>query len=164
MLTVAGQAARQLAPFVGSQTGRKPRIVAIGGGTGLPTVLRGLRHASDVLGWKDQTDHVTAVVTVMDDGGSSGELRRSLGILPPGDVRNCLSALVRTSSTLSGILHDRLPGEGTHPGHPVGNLLLAALTTSKGDFLPAIRMLGEQIGISGRVLPATLGQFDPIDF
>jgi uncharacterized cofD-like protein len=156
MVRVATQAARPRVPVVRSHQGRRPRIVAIGGGTGLPTVLRGLRHAADVLGWKDQTDHVTAVVTVMDDGGSSGELRRSLGILPPGDVRNCLSALVRTPSTLSGILHDRLPGEGTQPGHPIGNLLLAALTTSEGDFVRAIRTLGAQIGISGRVLPATL--------
>jgi uncharacterized cofD-like protein len=132
------------------------RIVAIGGGTGLPTVLRGLRHAAGVLGWKNQTDAVTAVVTVTDDGGSSGELRRSLGILPPGDIRNCLSALVRTPSTLSGILNDRVAGEGTQPGHPIGNLLLAALTTSEGDILRAIRILGAQIGISGRVLPATL--------
>ena len=130
--------------------------MAIGGGTGLPTVLRGLRHAATVQGWKDQTDHVTAVVTVMDDGGSSGQLRKSLGILPPGDIRNCLSALVRTPSALSGILHDCLPGEGTQPGHPIGNLLLAALTRSEGDFLRAIRTLATQIDVSGRVLPATL--------
>jgi uncharacterized cofD-like protein len=156
MLTVAIQAARPLVPAVGSQKGRTPRIVAIGGGTGLPTVLRGLRHAANVLGWKNQTDYVTAVVTVMDDGGSSGQLRESLGILPPGDIRNCLSALVRTPSTLSDILSDRLPGEGTQPGHPIGNLLLAALTTSERDILRAIRILGAQIGISGRVLPATL--------
>jgi uncharacterized cofD-like protein len=156
MLTVASQVAKRLVPAVSLDQGRKPRIVAIGGGTGLPTVLRGLRYAADVQGWKDQTDHVTAVVTVMDDGGSSGELRKCLGILPPGDVRNCLSALVRTPSTLSGILHDRMPGDGTQPGHPIGNLLLAALTNSEGDFLRAIRTLGQQIGISGRVLPATL--------
>src|SRR4026207_420163 len=129
MLTVATSPARPVLPVVDSHAGLKPRIVAIGGGTGLPTVLRGLRHAANVLGWKNQTDHVTAVVTVMDDGGSSGQLRRSLGILPPGDIRNCLSALVRTPSMLSGILNDRLAGDGTQPGHPIGNLLLAALTT-----------------------------------
>jgi len=156
MLTVATQATSRPIPGVGSDQGRGPGIVAIGGGTGLPAVLRGLRHAADARGWKDQTDHVTAVVTVMDDGGSSGQLRRSLGILPPGDIRNCLSALVRSPSSLSSILHDRLPGEGTLDGHPIGNLLLAALTTSEGDFLRAVRTLGAQIGISGRVLPATL--------
>jgi uncharacterized cofD-like protein len=133
-----------------------PHIVAIGGGTGLPTVLRGLRRAADTFGWGDLTDNVTAIVTVMDDGGSSGQLRRSMGILPPGDIRNCLAALVRKPSTLSNILHDRLPGEGTQAGHPIGNLLLAALTTSEGDFLRAVKMLSAQIGISGRVMPATL--------
>lgn len=156
MLTVATEPAGPVLPVVNSQKGTKPRIVAIGGGTGLPTVLRGLRHAANVLGWRNQTDHVTAVVTVMDDGGSSGQLRKSMGILPPGDVRNCLSALVRTESTLSLILNDRLQGDGTQPGHPIGNLLLAALTTSEGNFLRAVRMLGAQIDISGRVLPATL--------
>jgi uncharacterized cofD-like protein len=156
MLTVATRPVRPALPVVDSHEGIRPRIVAIGGGTGLPTVLRGLRHAANVLGWKNQTDHVTAVVTVMDDGGSSGQLRRSLGILPPGDIRNCLSALVRAPSTLSAILDDRVAGDGTQPGHPIGNLLLAALTTSEGDFLRAVRMLGAQIDISGRVLPATL--------
>ena len=133
-----------------------PRVVAIGGGTGLPTVLKGLRRAADTFGWSDLTDNVTAIVTVMDDGGSSGQLRRSMGILPPGDIRNCLAALVRKPSTLSNILHDRVSGEGAEAGHPIGNLLLAALTTSEGDFLRAIKMLSAQIGISGRVLPATL--------
>lgn len=156
MLTVASRPAGPVPPVVDSHQGIKPRIVAIGGGTGLPTVLRGLRHAADVLGWRNQTDHVTAVVTVMDDGGSSGQLRRSMGVLPPGDIRNCLSALVRRESTLSGILNDRVQGDGTQPGHPIGNLLLAALTTSEGNFLRAVRMLGAQIDISGRVLPATL--------
>ena len=133
-----------------------PHIVAIGGGTGLPTVLRGLRVAADTFGWTNLTDNVTAIVTVMDDGGSSGQLRKSMGILPPGDIRNCLAAMVRKPSTLSSILHDRLAGEGTEGGHPIGNLLLAALTTSEGDFLRAIQTLSAQIGISGRVIPATL--------
>ena len=133
-----------------------PHIVAIGGGTGLPTVLRGLRRAADTFGWTNLTDNVTAIVTVMDDGGSSGQLRKSMGILPPGDIRNCLAAMVRKPSTLSSILHDRLPGEGTQTGHPIGNLLLAALTTSEGDFLRAIKTLSAEIGISGRVIPATL--------
>lgn len=133
-----------------------PHIVAIGGGTGLPTVLRGLRRAADTFGWTNLTDNVTAIVTVMDDGGSSGQLRKSMGILPPGDIRNCLAAMVRKPSTLSSILNDRLPGEGTQTGHPIGNLLLAALTTSEGDFLRAIKTLSAEIGISGQVIPATL--------
>ena len=129
-----------------------PRIVAIGGGTGLPTVLRGLRQASDGLG---VDANLTAVVTVMDDGGSSGELRQSLGVLPPGDIRNCLAALARESS-LSDILHDRLPSHDGKAGHPIGNLLLAALTTTEGNLLQAARILGAQMNVCGRVLPATL--------
>jgi uncharacterized cofD-like protein len=133
------------------------RVVAIGGGTGLPTVLRGLRT---VCGHAKTGDHaanwLTAIVTVMDDGGSSGRLRETLGVLPPGDIRNCLGALVRQPSTLSGILHDRFPGENGEAGHPIGNLLLAALSTTEGDLLRAVARLGTQMGITGRVLPATL--------
>jgi uncharacterized cofD-like protein len=133
-----------------------PRVVAIGGGTGLPTVLRGFRCSAQNLSADGLTDWLTAVVTVMDDGGSSGQLRRSLGVLPPGDVRNCLSELVRTPSTLSGILHDRPSADGDGTGHPIGNLLLAALTSMEGDFLRAVNVLGTQMKVSGRVLPATL--------
>jgi uncharacterized cofD-like protein len=135
-----------------------PRVVAIGGGTGLPTVLEGIRTV-----WGGSTGHdqhspgwLTAVVTVMDDGGSSGRLRDTLGVLPPGDIRNCLAALVREPSTLSQILHDRVPGERGGLGHPIGNLLLAALSGTEGDLLGAISRLGTQMGITGRVLPATL--------
>jgi len=92
----------------------------------------------------------------MDDGGSSGRLRESLGVLPPGDIRNCLAALVRTPTSLSGILHDRLIAENGEVGHPIGNLLLAAMSTTEGDLLQAVARLGFQIGITGRVLPATL--------
>ena len=101
-------------------------------------------------------DWLTGVVTVMDDGGSSGRLRETLGVLPPGDIRNCMAALVRQPSTLSAILHDRLSGEDGDAGHPIGNLLLAALSTTEGDLLRAVARLGRQIGITGRVLPATL--------
>jgi uncharacterized cofD-like protein len=135
-----------------------PRVVAIGGGSGLPAVLRGLvamRGASPLQADRS-ADWLTAIVTVMDDGGSSGVLRKSLGVLPPGDIRNCLSALVRQPSTLSGILHDRLAGDGSDNGHPIGNLLLAALSTTEGDLLRAVATLGRQLGITGRVLPATL--------
>jgi uncharacterized cofD-like protein len=133
-----------------------PRVVAIGGGTGLPTVLTGLRQAWRTRTGSDSTDWLTAVVTVMDDGGSSGRLRESLGILPPGDVRNCLAALAGRASGLSALLHDRLATDGGHDGHPIGNLLLAALTRTEGDFLRAIRILGAEMNVSGQVLPATL--------
>ena len=133
---------------------RAPRMVAIGGGTGLPTVLRGLRQVAHARAQADVD--VTAVVTVMDDGGSSGELRQSLGVLPPGDIRNCLAALAREHSPLCGILHDRLAGDDGRAGHPIGNLILAALTTTEGNLLRAIQILGAQMNICGRVLPATL--------
>src|SRR5688572_2120172 len=122
-----------------------PRVVAFGGGTGLPLVLSGVRQAWQALACSDVADWLTAVVTVMDDGGSSGELRESLGILPPGDVRNCLAAVAGRSSSLSGILHERLAADNGRPGHPIGNLLLAALTRTEGDLLRAIRVLGAQL-------------------
>jgi len=132
-----------------------PRVVAIGGGTGLPTVLHGLRLACGAERVDDlPSDWLTAIVTVMDDGGSSGVLRKSLGVLPPGDVRNCLAALACESSPLSGVLHKRLGGLG-QAGHPIGNLLLAAMSTTEGDLQHALATLGSQIGITGRVLPAT---------
>lgn len=132
-----------------------PRIVAIGGGTGLPTVLRGIREASEAVTGSDRTDWLTAIVTVMDDGGSSGRLRESLGVLPPGDIRNCLAALVRRPSALSRVLNDRLPAENGEAGHAVGNLLLAALSSTEPDFTRAVGALAAQMDVSGRVLPAT---------
>ena len=109
------------------------RVTAVGGGTGLPTVLSGLRLAVDQLSHvREGNDWLTAIVTVMDDGGSSGRLRESLGVLPPGDIRNCLAALVQQPSALAGVLHDRLPGENGEAGHPIGNLLLAAMSTTEG--------------------------------
>jgi uncharacterized cofD-like protein len=132
------------------------RVVAIGGGTGLPTVLRGLREAAASLTGDTSSEWLTAIVTVMDDGGSSGRLRESLGVLPPGDIRNCLGALVREPSVLSAIFHDRMSGDGGGAGHPIGNLLLAALSTTEGDLLRAAQTLGAHLNVSGRVLPATL--------
>lgn len=133
------------------------RAVAIGGGTGLPVVLRGLRTVcAQPVSTDRRSDWLTAIVTVMDDGGSSGLLRESLGVLPPGDIRNCLGALVSHPSSLSGILHDRVLGGDGDVGHPIGNLLLAALSTTEGDLQRAVARLGREIGITGRVLPATL--------
>ena len=144
-------------PKVRANVLRTPRVVALGGGTGLPVVLRGIRSAYRHLDCDRQShDWLTAMVTVMDDGGSSGSLRKSLGVLPPGDIRNCLAALVRRPTSLSGIIHDRLSGDAGETGHPIGNLLLAALSGTEGDLLGAIAKLGAQMDISGRVLPATL--------
>jgi uncharacterized cofD-like protein len=129
-----------------------PRIVAIGGGTGLPAVLEGLCvHAQATTG----SDAVTAVVTVTDDGGSSGRLRREFGVLPPGDIRNCLAALARAESPFRQLLQHRFDTTSGLEGHPVGNLLLTALTQITGDFAEAVSRLSEMVGLRGQVLPTT---------
>lgn len=134
---------------------RPTRIVAMGGGTGLPMVLRGLaRRALAKPG--DEGVDITAVVTMSDDGGSSGRLRRARGMLPPGDVRNCLVALAGGKSTLTEVFQYRFGGSKGLAGHAVGNLLIAALAELKGDFLEAVRVSGEMLGARGRVLPCTL--------
>jgi uncharacterized cofD-like protein len=131
-----------------------PRIVAIGGGTGLPSILEGLRaHAQDSGDAAD--DSVTAVVTVTDDGGSSGRLRREFGMLPPGDIRNCLAALAPPDSPFKQLLQHRFGTDSGLDGHPVGNLLLTALTQITGDFAEAVTRLSEIVGLRGRVLPTT---------
>ncbi|QSO49670.1 gluconeogenesis factor YvcK family protein [Alicyclobacillus mengziensis] len=127
------------------QLQRRPRIVAIGGGTGLSVVLRGLKEF-DV--------DLTAVVTVADDGGSSGRLRSDLAMPPPGDIRNCLVALADTEPLLERLLQFRFPaGEGL-AGHSFGNLFLAAMTHIMGDFESAIRETSRVLAVRGRVLPA----------
>ena len=136
-----------------------PRIVAIGGGTGLSTLLRGL---------KEHTSNLTAIVTVADDGGSSGALREELGIPPVGDIRNCIAALADAEPLMSELLGYRFPGgvrvEGspveTEPGglggHPVGNLLLAALTALEGgDFEEGVRRMNHVLAVRGMVVPAS---------
>jgi uncharacterized cofD-like protein len=131
-----------------------PRIVALGGGTGLPAVLEGLAGlAAD----RNEVDPeaVTGIVTVTDDGGSSGRLRKQLGVLPPGDVRNCLVALAGPDSPFSQLLQHRFDDVSGVAGHPVGNLLLSALTQVTGDFPSAINQIGAMIGSRGRVLPTT---------
>ena len=122
-----------------------PAAVVIGGGTGLATLLKGL---------KEHTGDITAVVTVADDGGSSGRLRRELGILPPGDIRNCLVALARDESLLSRLFQYRFD-EGPLSGHSFGNLFLAALTKVTDDFEQAIRLSSHILATRGRVLPAS---------
>ncbi|WP_425388109.1 gluconeogenesis factor YvcK family protein [Alicyclobacillus ferrooxydans] len=127
------------------QLRRRPRIAAIGGGTGLSVVLRGL---------KEFEVDLTAIVTVADDGGSSGRLRSDLAMPPPGDIRNCLVALADTEPLLERLLQFRFPaGEGL-AGHSFGNLFLAAMTHIMGDFESAIRETSRVLAVRGRVLPA----------
>lgn len=126
---------------------RGPRIVVVGGGTGLSVLLKGLKR---------YTSNITAVVTVSDDGGSSGRLREQLGILPPGDIRNCMVALAEPDILLDELFQYRFPeGQGLS-GHSMGNLLLAAMTNITGSFDRAIKALGKVLAIRGQVLPATL--------
>ena len=127
---------------------RGPRIVAIGGGHGLATLLRGL---------KQHTHNLTAIVTVADDGGSSGRLRRTMGILPPGDIRNCLAALSNDEAMLTQLFQYRF-ADGTSglDGHSFGNLFISALAEITGSFEEAIAESGRVLSVSGRVLPATL--------
>lgn len=127
---------------------RGPKIVALGGGHGLSVILRGL---------KNFTYNLTAVVTVADDGGSSGKLRRSVGILPPGDIRNCLAALSNDETLLTQLFQYRFPsGEGGLEGHPFGNLFIYALSEIMGSFEEAVAESGNVLAVHGQVLPATL--------
>ncbi|MDH3628281.1 MAG: uridine diphosphate-N-acetylglucosamine-binding protein YvcK [Acidobacteriota bacterium] len=130
------------------------RVVALGGGTGLPLVLRGLR---EVLGASGR-DTITAVVTMSDDGGSSGRLRRSRGLPPPGDVRNCLVALSEAEDLLAGLFQHRYEGVAELGGHSLGNLILAALAEQTGSFLKAVEVSSEVLRTTGRILPATLDE------
>jgi uncharacterized cofD-like protein len=122
-----------------------PQIVAFGGGTGLSTLLRGL---------KGFTRNLTAVVTVTDEGGSSGRLRQEWGVLPPGDIRNCLVALAEDDSALNRLLSFRFD-RGELAGHSLGNLILLAATELAGDFRLAVEEMNNLLAIRGRVLPVT---------
>ncbi|UCF67129.1 MAG: uridine diphosphate-N-acetylglucosamine-binding protein YvcK [Acidobacteriota bacterium] len=132
------------------------RVVAVGGGTGLPMVLRGLKVLLFPDG-ADDLDRLVAVVTVTDDGGSSGRLRDELGMLPPGDIRNCLVALSHNEPLMSKLFQTRYRSEGSLSGHTLGNLMLAALAQEEGGcFLSAVRLASEVLNIQGRVFPSTL--------
>jgi len=124
-----------------------PRIVALGGGTGLSSLLRGLKNYSH---------NLTAIVTVTDDGGSSGELRKNLGILPPGDIRNCLTALADDEEMLSHVFQYRFGERAGVNGHSLGNLFISALADITGSFEEAVAESGRVLAVKGRVLPATL--------
>lgn len=140
-----------------TQRSRGPQIVAIGGGTGMPSLLRGLR---------EYTSNITAIVTVADDGGSSGRLRKELGVLPPGDFRNNIAALSRDETLMTQLMQYRFGGrarlsadpatQGELQGHAFGNLLLVALTGITGSFDEALLAAGRVLAIRGKVLPSTL--------
>ncbi|NLU53099.1 MAG: YvcK family protein [Clostridiaceae bacterium] len=122
-----------------------PKIVAIGGGTGISTMLRGL---------KEYTSNITAIITVADDGGGSGTLRNDLGILPPGDIRNCLIALAETEPVMEKLLKYRFT-EGSLKGQSFGNLFLAAMTGISDSFEQAVKYMGQVLAVTGRVYPVT---------
>ena len=126
---------------------RGPHIVAIGGGTGLSTLLRGLKEISS---------NITAVVTVADDGGSSGKLRDELGIAPVGDIRNCIAALADAEPTMTSLMQYRFPARESDPGvagHAFGNLLIAAMADIAGDFEEGVRLSNRVLAVRGQVVP-----------
>ena len=135
------------------------RVVAIGGGTGLSTLLKGLKQytvrAGEIPPQGPYITDLTALVTVSDDGGSSGRLRRELGMLPPGDVRNCLVALSEDENLISKLFQFRFTSSGDLEGHNFGNLFLAALTAMTGDFAVAVKEASEILATRGHILPAT---------
>ena len=132
------------------------RITALGGGTGLAALLQGLRVLHFPVGMRDESDQerLTAIVTVADDGGSSGALRQGYKILAPGDIRNCLLALSDADPTLQELFNFRF--DGTLGGHSLGNLMLTALALLEKDFGKAVERASKLLDIRGRVLPATL--------
>ena len=129
------------------QLSKGPRIVALGGGTGLSVLLHGI---------KEYTSNTTAIVTVADDGGSSGKLREEFDILPPGDIRNCLVALADDESLMRDLFQFRFEEGSTFKGHNFGNLFITALSRVTGDFEKAIKESSKVLAIRGQVIPSTL--------
>jgi len=129
------------------QIGRGPKIVAIGGGTGLSVLLNGL---------KEYTSNITAIVTVADDGGSSGRLRQQFDILPPGDIRNCLVALADAPALMRDLFQFRFEQGSELAGHSFGNLFITAMTRLTGDFEKAVKETSKVLALRGQVLPSTL--------
>ncbi len=127
--------------------GRGPNVVAIGGGTGLSVLLRGLRH---------HTDNLTAIITVADDGGSSGRLREEMGVLPPGDFRNCLVAMSEAESVLTDLFQHRFQQGNGLKGHSFGNLFIVAMSEITNSFEQALAESSRVLAVHGQVLPATL--------
>lgn len=153
----------------GSHQGITPRVTAIGGGTGLPNVLRGLRpflYRSEPGEGTPPRDRLVAIVATSDDGGSSGRLRAEFNIIPPGDIRNCLTALSDNHALIADIFQYRFgAGEGLN-GHSIGNLVLTALADVTNDFARAVEIAARVVGARGTVLPATaelvtlIGEFE----
>src|SRR5581483_6176366 len=142
------------------KTGRRAplQVVSIGGGTGLSTLLSGLKK--HVRGWQTEAQagaevEIAAIVTVTDDGGSSGRLRRDFDILPPGDIRNCMTALSEDEDLLSQLFRYRFAGGRGLKGHSFGNLFLTAMHQITGDFAHAVQLSSEILAIRGRIFPAT---------
>lgn len=135
-------------------------VVAIGGGTGLSAVLRGIKHhvagPAQPAAYRPEITRLTAIVTVTDEGGSSGRLRRDFRILPPGDIRNCLVALAEDEQLLTKLFNYRFSSGHGLRGHSLGNLFLAALTNLTHDFAKAVRLSSEVLAIRGEIFPATL--------
>ncbi len=129
------------------QLGRGPKIVTIGGGTGLSVLLTGL---------KDYTSNITAIVTVADDGGSSGRLRQEFDILPPGDIRNCLVALADAPTLMRDLFQFRFGKDSEFSGHNFGNLFITVMTRLTGDFEKAIKETSKVLALRGQVIPSTL--------
>ena len=128
------------------------RIVSMGGGSGLATLLRGLKRYTKLV---TAPLEITAVVTVTDDGGSSGRLRREFDVLPPGDIRNCMVALSEDEALLSRLFQCRFVGRGSLHGHSFGNLFLTAMTHLTGDFAQAVKLSSEVLAVAGRIYPCT---------
>jgi uncharacterized cofD-like protein len=126
---------------------RGPKVVAIGGGTGLPVLLRGL---------KEHTSNLTAIVTVGDDGGSSGRLRDELGVLPPGDLRNCIAALAEAEPLMTRLFQYRFNGGSGLEGHSFGNLFIVAMSNITGNFEEAVRETSRVLAVRGLILPSSL--------
>jgi uncharacterized cofD-like protein len=143
----------------GRQRGSRPvRVVTIGGGTGLSAILRGLKQCvapKDSDGSNEPIRDLVVVVTVTDDGGSSGRLRREYSVLPPGDIRNCMVALSQDEALLGRLFQYRFASGNGLKGHNFGNLFLAALTHVTGDFTRAVRVSSEVLAIRGRIYPST---------
>lgn len=133
--------------YVKKVLNKGPKIVAIGGGTGLSTILKGLKHI---------TGNITAVVTVGDDGGSSGRLREEMGVLPPGDIRNCIAGLANEEDLVTELFQYRFQTGNGLEGHSFGNLFLTALCSITGDMVSAVKESSKVLSIRGRVLPSTL--------
>src|SRR5579864_4768339 len=136
------------------------KVVAIGGGTGLSTLLRGLKHhlsePARPARFRPEITRLTAIVTVTDEGGSSGRLRRDFRMLPPGDIRNCMVALAEDEQLLTQLFNYRFSSGHGLRGHNLGNLFLTALTNLTHDFAKAVRLSSEVLAIRGEIFPATL--------